>query len=185
MTRNRNYVPLLGAITILLWASYIPYLFPTPFRPHAGVHHLAEEVSQYPEWQKEGTGVADASAAELEDKMMAELRRGWFQGLALTLLGVFAGISILRRKNYGRILAVAVASVSLTIRVIQIAKSYPRIGERLYALYWLFLQEHPVRVIHNDILAVALFLVTIVWLTRPSVAEQFRQQDFRKAGNGV
>ncbi len=166
-------IAFIGIITLLLWISYLPYLYPTPFQPHEGLKRFAKEAAEIPEWLKEEGGFGGYNQSDIEAALKRDLVKVWFISLITCTVGIAAGILILKRKNSGRILAIGMAAIPLLIRAYSIIKS-SRPLEHLQALYFLFLKKHPVMVIHNDIIAVIIFIGTIIYLLRPSIAKEFK-----------
>jgi hypothetical protein len=89
---------------------------------------------------------------------------GFWSSVALIVAGVVSGLLLLVHPRSGRIVAVTLCTGMLALRLWQILAPYPHIGERLHAIFFLLLPQRPVYVIHCEILAVAFFIATIVFL---------------------
>jgi hypothetical protein len=166
-------ITFVGIITLLLWISYLPYLYPTPFQSHEGFQRFAKDAAELPEWLKEEGGIGGYSQSDVERALKTERIRYWFISLITYAVGILAGVLILRRKNSGRILVIGLSSFLLFLRAYNIITS-PHPLERLSFLYSTFLKKYPVIVIHNDIIAVIILIGTIIYLLRPSIAGEFK-----------
>lgn len=176
MARQRTWISILGVIIIGLSLSYIHYLFPLPFRPQPGIQRLAKEGSQFPEVIKERLGIGGLSREEVENKLTKDFRFSWVISALLIALGISAGITIFRRKNYGRVCAIGVSLFLVLFKIWIILRSYPHIGERLKLLYVILLKEQPLLVIRNDILTTVVCIITVIYLTRRSVESEFQRK---------
>jgi len=166
-------ITFIGIITLLLWISYLPYVYPTPFQPHEGLQRFAKDVAELPEWLKEEVDAGGYSQSDVERALKTERIKYWLISLITSAVGIMAGILILRRKNSGRILAIGLSSLLLSLRAYSIITS-PSPLERLSFLYFTFIKKYPVVVIHNDIIAVIILIGTIIYLLRPSIAGEFK-----------
>ena len=171
--KTRKGIVVLGVVTIILWASYVPHLVPLPFSLRPSVKKIAGNIAGAPESVKEKVGFAGKSEPEIEKAMMRKVILIWLLKAVPILIGVLSGFFLLRRKNLGRITALLVAASWIILNVV----SYIRSGnacERLYAVYVTGLSETPRYVIHNDLLPFIIFLFTIFYLLRPSIVREFR-----------
>ena len=171
--RPFDRITIIGIITVLLWVSYLPYLYPTPFQAHEGLQRFGREVAELPEWLKKEADAGGYSQSDFERTLNKAHKVHWFRALMIYAVGILAGVLILKRKNSGRILAVSIASIMLLLRAYSIIKS-PNSLERLSFLYSTFIKKYPVLVIHNDIIAVIILIGTIIYLLRPSIAGEFK-----------
>ncbi len=171
--RTRKGIVLLGAVTMILWASYVPYLIPLPSSLQPVVKKIAKNISESPEAVREKAGFAGKSQSEIEKAMMRKVVLIWLVKATAILVGVLSGLFLIRRKNYGRIMALVVAASWIILNVVSYIRS-GNIWGRLYAVYFTSLRESPRFVIHNDLLPSIVFLFTIFYLIRPSIAREFR-----------
>ena len=51
--RKRDSVFLTGIALLVLWISYVPYLFEIPLYSTPGIQSLSQEVSDMPAWLKD------------------------------------------------------------------------------------------------------------------------------------
>lgn len=171
--RTKKGIVLLGVATMILWASYVPYLVPLPFSLQPSVKKIARNIAEASEAVREKAGFAGKSQAEIEKAMMRKVVLIWLVKAVPILIGILSGLFLIKRKNYGRIMALLVAASWIILDVLSYIRS-GNIWERLYAVYFTSLKESPRFVIHNDILPFVVFLFTIFYLIRPSVAREFR-----------
>lgn len=170
-TRSR-FLLSLGVFTILLWVLYIPDLVPLPFGEHKGIKTLIDDVYESP--IKDLTIANDMSKTEIERKLMLELQFSWFFMLFTIILGIISGFCILSGRKHCRIFVIVFASFYLALRLIGHLKHYPEIGRSLYTVYVFLLPRMPFMVIRNDILSIIILTITVIALTRPSIANQFK-----------
>lgn len=176
MVKQETWISIMGIIIIGLSLSYIHYLFPLPFQHRPGIQRLAREGSEFPEVIKELEGVGGMSREEIEDKLTRELRFKWILSIVFIALGTSAGITILRRKNVGRICAVSFALFLILFKLWIILGSYPYVVERLKLLYLISMRKQPLLVIRNDILTIVVCIITVIYLTRRSVESEFQNK---------
>jgi hypothetical protein len=171
--RTKKGIVLLGIATIILWASYVPYLIPLPFSLQPSVKKIARNIAEAPESVKEKAGFAGKSQAEIEKAMMRKVVLIWLVKAVPILIGVLSGLFLIRRKNYGRIMALLVAASWIILDVVSYILS-GNVWEQLYAVYVTSLKERPRFVIHNDLLPLIVFLFTIFYLMRTSIARELK-----------
>ena len=163
----------LGIVTVLLWASYTPYLIPLPFSLQPSVKKIAKNIAEAPESVREKAGFSGKSQSEIERTMMKKVVLIWLLKAIPILIGILSGLFLIRRKNYGRIMAVLVAMSWILLNFMSYIRS-ANIWERLYATYVTSLKENPRFIIHNDILPFIVFVLTICYLLQPSVGRDFK-----------
>ncbi len=171
--RTKKGIVLLGVATMILWASYVPYLIPLPFSLQPSIKKIARNVAEAPEAVREKAGFSGKSQIEIEKVMMRKVVLIWLIKAIPILIGLLSGLLLIMRKNYGRIMALLVAAAWVILDVVSYFRS-GNISERLYAVYVTGLREAPRYVIHNDLLPFIVFLFTIFYLIRPSIAREFR-----------
>jgi hypothetical protein len=103
----------------------------------------------------------------LETWLRYEPLQFWLS-LGLILTGVISGVLLIVHPRSGRILAITLCAGLLAYRLWEILSSFPHIGERLHAIFFLLLPRKPVYVIHSEIVSVLFFIITIVFLGRKS-----------------
>jgi hypothetical protein len=96
----------LGIIIILLWSSFLPSMYPTPFQSIKGIKSIAKEVAEGPEWIKKEGGFEGDTQEDLENMMINELVFTWVKCLSGIIIGILSGILIIRRRHLGYILAI-------------------------------------------------------------------------------
>ncbi len=171
--RTKKGIVLLGVATMILWASYAPYLIPLPYSLRPAVKKISKNIAEAPEAVREKAGFAGKEQVEIEKTMMRKVVLIWLVKAIPILAGVLSGLFLIRRKNYGRIMALLVAAAWVILNVVSYIRS-GNIWGRLYAVYFTSLSENPRFVIHNDLLPFIVFLFTIFYLIRPSIAAEFR-----------
>jgi hypothetical protein len=171
--KTRKGIILLGCVTIFLWVSYTPNFIPLPFSLQPSVKKIAKNLADASESIKEKAGFGGKSQAEIERGLMKKVILIWLIKAVPILIGLFSGLFLIRRKNYGRVMAVLVAISWILLNSIIYVNS-GNIRDRLYATYVTLFRKDPVFVIHNDILPVIIFLFTIFYLMRPTIAREFK-----------
>jgi hypothetical protein len=172
LVKPKRGIVLLGIVTILLWASYISHLIPMPFTLQPTIKRIARNIADAPESTKEKAGFGGKTQPEIERMMMRKAIKIWFIKAIPILIGLFSGLFLVRRKNYGRIMAILVAISWISLNFISYVRA-PNIRDQLYATYVTSLKQTPLFVIHNDILPAMVFLFTIFYLMRPSIGREF------------
>ena len=165
----------LGIIIILLWSSYLPNLYPTPFRRNPGIKSIAKEVAEGPEWIKKEGGFEGYTQEDLEKAMTNELIFTWFKSLLMILIGILSGILFIRRGHLGYILAI----ICLAFFII-IPRLYYFIRHGLFLhirMLHLALTKNyysiSFRIIHNDIVFV-ISIIIFIYLILPSTVKKFK-----------
>jgi hypothetical protein len=176
--KPRKGIVLLGIVTIILWASYVPYLVPLPFSLQPSIKKIARNIAEAPEPVKEKAGFTGKNQSEIEKAMMRKVVLIWLVKAIPILIGVLSGFFLIRRKNYGRIMALLVAASWIILNVVSYIRS-ANVWERFYAVYVTSLKERPRFVIHNDFLPLIVFLFTIFYLVRPSIVREFKDPSER------
>ena len=172
--KTRKGIILLGCVTILLWGSYTPKLIPMPFSLQPSVKKIAKNLADASESVREKAGFSGKRQGEIERGLMKKVILIWLIKAVPILIGLLSGLFMIRRKNYGRIMAVFVAISWILLNAITYVKS-GNIRDQLYTTYVALFREDPVFVIHNDILPLVIFLVTIFYLMRPSISREFKE----------
>jgi hypothetical protein len=164
-----------GTILVLLWLSYIPYLFTFPFGQHEGLKKLAKQVAESPEVIKELAGIGGKSESQLYRKLQLLFLVQLVRDVFTILLGIGAGVLIVKRKRLGRYIAMGMCAYLLGYRVYFEVLHFHSLKATFYSRILVF--EHwPVMVIHECTL-VSLSLLILVYLIRPSVAREFRKRN--------
>jgi len=151
MITQNKFISVLGILTILMYFSYVFYLIPFLYIQQYGLKiSLPEHYYGY-----------------------------WIYTLFLSIFGTWSGVLLLKRKNDGRKSAIVLSVFVLSIRLLELLKSFPDLAERLRFVFVVMLKKQPLLVIQNDILLPLLCLVTIIYLTNPTVIREFkpRRQD--------
>ena len=179
--KMRKGIFLLGMVMMLLWVSYIPHLIPLPFALQPSVHKIATDLAEAPESIREKSGFGGKTQAEIEGVLMRRVMIIWLIKAIPILIGLLSGFFLLRRKFYGRIMAIFVAISWIVLNAI----TYVRAGDiwdRVYMTYVTMLQERPLYTFHNDILPVVIFSFTLFYLMRPSIAREFKEGKKKREG---
>lgn len=154
--KSKHWTIILGIIIIVYWMSYAPALFPVPF------------FEPLPEMAKE--------CPELSDLVIQENKVNWTIMLLCICGGIISGTLILKRRNYGRIIAVTFSTVIL----VMIIWYYKDISFKhiLFAL-----KADPILFLRNEILRIAIGLATVLYLTRSSVIAEFKKKNSNHSWN--
>jgi len=165
----------LGIIIILLWSSYLPNMYPIPFRRNPGIKSLAKEVAEGPEWIKKEAGFEGYTQEDLEKAMTNELIFSWFKGLLMILIGILSGILFIRRGHLGYILAIICFAFFLIIpRLCSFIKyglfSHIRIlhlalTKKYYSMFFSIIRDEIVFLIS---------VIIIIYLILPSTVKKFK-----------
>ncbi len=171
--KNETIVLMLGILWLVLSSSYIPHLiYYYPFRELKGVRSLSEEVASAPDFIKEAAGVNDKTQKEIEESLTRALRIAWVESLLLVIIGLLAGVFLLKKKKSGRIIALFLAAGLLLLRLIYFLGHW---DIQSSAKFWtLFFRFFPLQAV-QDITSIIVLIVTILVLFRPSIAAQFRR----------
>jgi hypothetical protein len=162
---------IVGTIITLLWLSYLPYLFSTPFGQHEGLKRLAKQVAESPEAIKEPAGIGGKSERQLYRELQLLFLVQLVRDVLTILVGIGAGILIIKRKRIGRYIALGMCAYLLGYRVYSEMQHFHSLRTLFYPRIFVF--EHwPVMVIHECTL-VSLSLLIFVYLIRPSVGKEF------------
>jgi len=151
MITQSKFISILGILTILMYFSHVFYLLPFLYILQYGLKiSLPEYYYGY-----------------------------WIYILFLSIFGTWIGVLLLKRKNDGRKSAIVLSVFVLSIRLLELLKSFPHLTQRLRFIFVVMLKKQPLLVIQNDILLPLLCLVTIIYLTNPTVIREFkpRRQD--------
>ena len=98
--KHQTIISAIGIIWLALSSSYIPHLiYYYPFHELKGVKSLTEEVASAPDFIKEAAGINDKTQKELEESLTKELRVTWVKSLLLILVGLLAGVFMLKKKQ--------------------------------------------------------------------------------------
>ena len=179
--KTRKGFFLLGMVTMLLWASYIPHLIPLPFSLRPSLQKIARDLAEAPESLKEKSGVIGKGQAEIEGVLMRKVMVIWLIKAIPILIGLLSGFFLLRRKFNGRIMAIFVAISWIVLNALTYVRSGD-IWDRVYMTYVTMLQERPIYTFHNDILPVFIFSFTLFYLMRPSIAREFKEGGKKRKG---
>jgi len=173
--KPRKGIIWLGIVTIFLWISYLPYLKPSPLALRPDVEKIARNLVDAPESVREKAGFSGKNQAEIEGLVMRKVIVRWLIKAVPIFLGLLSGLFLLRRKSYGRIMAILMAVSWIGLNIMTYVRS-PNIWDRIYMTHVTLLKERPLFVIRNDILPFIIFLFTIFYLTRPSVGREFKEE---------
>jgi hypothetical protein len=165
----------LGIIIILLWSSFLPSLYPTPFQSKKGIKSLAKELAELPEWIKKESGDEGYTQQDHENMIINELISSWFKGVFMILIGILSGILIIRRSPLGHILAVICFAFFL---IIPRSFSFIRYGlsshikmlqisltKNYYSIFF--------SIIRDDIVLV-ISVIIFIYLILPSTVKKFK-----------
>jgi hypothetical protein len=94
----------------------------------------------------------------------------FWREVALIIAGVFSGVLLLVHPRSGRILALALCLAMLILRISHTLSAYPHILRNLHATYFIMLPQMPIYTIHHEIIALAFFITTVLYLGRKSIA---------------
>lgn len=116
----------------------------------------------------------DVSKQDLENRINKSFNFAYANSFFFILIGIISGVLIYRQNRVGRYLAIILCLAMFAGRAYSFLKLYPYIFDRLYALYVLALSNHPMQIIHNDIIAPIFFIIIILFLFNKSVSEKFK-----------
>jgi hypothetical protein len=154
--KTKYLIAILGSITILYWATYIPSLYPVPFID------IQKEQSQ--------TETVETSPRDDYDAFVKQENiKTWLTTLALIIGGLFSGLLILCRVKIGRFVAIL---FSLTV-LIHMGWYYTYVCS--INILTIAVKAMPLTVFRNEILRALICFATIVFLSIPSVAKQFNK----------
>jgi uncharacterized membrane protein (DUF2068 family) len=162
---------IVGTIVILLWLSSIPYLFAFPFGQHEGLKRLAKQLAESPEAIKELAGIGGKSERQLDRDLQLLFIVQLIKDALTVLIGIGAGVLIIKRKRVGRYLAVGMCVLVLGYRIYSEIRHFHSLRALSYK-YFLLFEGWPVMLI-RDCTLVALTLVILLYLIRPSVGKEF------------
>jgi len=158
---NRNAIERLVAVLFTLtWISQIPYFFPHPFQRHEGIANLSKEVVELQDVFKEMAGIQDKTAADIEKQLTAEIRVMWIQSLLFTVLGIIAGVLLIKQKKVGFWLALLLSSY-LAVSYIRRIFNHPQMLSVKY--FRVKFEYFPVRTVH-EVVGLAILLITVIVL---------------------
>ena len=181
MERHAKLLMIIGMLVTAVWASHIPWhVTYWPFGTHQGVHQLVQELDELEPWLKEMGGVEGRTAAEMERSIMTELQGGWIRGVAFMVLGMFAGVSLARRKRYGHILVLGTAGWCVIGSLVSIVRRYPHI----LGTFRLHFEHRPIEFIHGYIV-LAVQIVAIVCLIVLARRRRYERTDLATDPNGA
>jgi hypothetical protein len=165
--KNEIIISTIGIVWLLLWASYIPHLVSRyPFQEHKGVKSLIDEIGKAPAVIKEESGLLNKNPKELEESVMRELRIEWVKAVSVVCAGLLAAFLLIKKKRSGRILALALASCLLLLQLISFIKYW---RYKMSPEYWEIAFRHfPMQTV-QAVMAVIVFMVTVILLVRASL----------------
>jgi hypothetical protein len=164
----------LGIIIILLWSSFLPNLYPTPFQRKKAIKSFAKELAELPEWIKKESGDEGYTQQDYENMIINELISSWYKGVFMILIGILSGFLIIRRSPVGYILAVFCFALFL---IIPRSFSFIRYGlsshikmlqislTKNYSLFF--------SIIRDDIVLV-ISVIIFIYLILPSTVKKFK-----------
>jgi len=93
---------------------------------------------------------------------------GWqfYAGLLILFTGIASGVLLLFHPLSGRIIAVSLSTIIIISRLWYYLSSFSQIGKRLYALYVIYMSQHPIQVVFFDILSYVYWVSSILYLTK-------------------
>jgi hypothetical protein len=162
---------IVGTVIILLWLSYIPYLFAFPFGQQEGLKRLAKHLAESPEAVKELVGIGGKTERHLARELQLLVVVQLIKDALVVLIGIGAGILIIKRKRVGRHIALGMCVFVLGYRIYPEIRYFHSLRALSYK-YFLLFQGWPGMLI-RDCALVALTLVILVYLVRPSVGKKF------------
>ena len=163
----------MGIIWIILALSEIPiYLYPLPHR-HERLKSLAKEVAVAPEFIKEEVGVGNKTQQDLEKLLIKEMWIVWSKSLLFILAAIFAGYMIIRRQNIGRLLAIALGSYILILKIINIFTYHNWQTRYSLKFYSMFFHNFPVQSVLGMI-TFWLSLTTVIFFSMPSTIKMMK-----------
>jgi len=169
---KRDRLSLLGIVLIVLWISHLPYLGKIPLHADQNIQELSKNASELAENLKRELGFGGMTQSDIEKRAVQSFRILFIKTLLLYSAGILSGILILKKHRSGRFIAIGLFSYFLIFQIYDLLR-HGRIWQRLYAKYTILFPAHPIRVIHTDILPAIIGVITIIYLTRPSVAKLF------------
>ncbi len=161
----------IGILIIVFWASFIPYLYPTPFQPHPKVEELAESLVNVPQHLKK--------YGELENKTKEDIVRGimrsvlihWSKLFTLIFVGILAGISIL--KSYKKtVLPGALFYAALSAYYVWQRFQFGS-TDRIINTYKVMLKGAPVRFVQYEILYPTLCIFLAIYFLKYLVQHSY------------
>jgi hypothetical protein len=151
---------LFAAATLAFWLSLVPYLPPITLAPE--LEDLVTQARETREYVSEMARPAEA----LKPSLIRALRVLYIKWAVTILFGVLSGVLLFVRPPSGRVLAIALSAVMLTMKAFSLVSAYPQIGQRLYLIFFVTLPWRPAYVIHNEIVAPLFWIATLVVLWR-------------------
>jgi len=167
-----THLKIFSLITIVFWLSFLAYL--PPFIPEPNVKGLISEVEESKEMMKlvpESNKPPDVIEAEFHH----QLKIAHMKCAVIIALGAVSGLLMLFRKRSGQILAIALCALTLCYFVFSVVASItgPHGWDSIMRLFTIFFPQHPLMVIHNEIIGTIFKIATLVYLTRKSVSRHF------------
>jgi hypothetical protein len=158
--KTKHLITILGSITILYWATYIPSLYPVPFIDIQNNRSQTETVETNP---------CDDYDPDFDVLIKQENIKSWLTILVLIIGGIFSGLLILYRIKIGRFIAILFSLIVL------IHMGWHYTGVVQFSLLLSVFKHLPWLVFRNEILSALICLTTIIFLSMPSVAKQFNK----------
>jgi len=165
---------LLGIIIILLWSSYLPNMYPTPFQRNTGIKSIANELAEAPEFIKKEADIEGYTQEDIAKRITNSLIFSWFKWVLMILIGILSGILFIRRGLLGHILAVICLAFFIIIpRLYMFIRyglfSYLRVlhlalTKNYYSMFF--------SMIRNDIVFV-ISVIIFIYLILPSTVKKF------------
>lgn len=100
---------------------------------------------------------------KMPDLFRQQFTLGYIKAYGFIVGGILAGILLYYNPRIGRVFAIALAVVSLFMRIAAFSQNTT---DRLYGLYVLTLQQKPLMVIHNDVILPLFLFFTVAFLVR-------------------
>ena len=158
--KTKKLITILGSITILYWATYIPSLYPVPFIDSQTKQSQTKTIETNP---------CDDYDPDFDEFVKQENIQSWFILLAFIIGGLFSGLFILCRVKIGRFIAILFSLIVLIYfgwyyTWVVPFSSLPR-----------YFKVVPWLIFRNEILSTLICLTTIIFLSMPTVAKQFNK----------
>jgi len=164
---SRKTIRMFGIYTVIFWLSYVIYL--PPFVQSPNIKGLIDEG-----YEMYKSDHPNASKQQLvETKLYLSFIFLYAKLAFFIVTGIISGLFIFGHKRIGRILALVLCIVMLGSRVLAFLMAYPNIIHRLRVIYVFLLSYTPLAVIHKDIVTPIFLLMSIVYLFKKSVAQEF------------
>jgi hypothetical protein len=179
MINQKSVIKVTGIMLAIMWASYVPDLFPHPFQEKKGIRDLAIEYTKLPDWLKQESRFNDKTADELEKEMMTELRIEWIKSVLFIVIGVLSGCLLIQHRKAGYLLAFFSSLLFIGIGFVNLLRYGFHIEH-----YGFMLHRAPVRTIQG-ILMQLVILGTVILLIYVYVTQKHRPFISKRHDNAV